>query len=174
MTKEEIKKIIMYLRTVYQSFCEDANLTAVINVWYDAFRDENINVLYEAVRNYARSSEYPPTIAGIQNQIIMIREEETDTELWARIVKAAKNSTYGSVEEYAKLPPVCQKFLGSPAALKDFGQISEGTLETVVKGQFIKAAPQIRQHHYVQQGLPMEVRLAIADEKRKLLEDSYE
>ena len=169
MTKEDTKKMIMYLRTAYKGFCEDVNLTDAVNVWYDAFKNEDVRVMGIAARNYVKSSEYPPTLAGIQKQLDLIKNKSTDAELWALIVKATKNSTYGAVEEYEKLPPVCQKFIGSPTALKDLGQISEGTLETVVKGQFIKTAPQIREHHEVQTGLPMAVREVIEEARIRLL-----
>lgn len=170
MTKDEIKKTIAYLRTAYKGFCEDMNLTAVINVWHDQFKDEDVHVVWEATRNYTRSCEYPPTIAGIQEQINLIKQTQTDAELWDCITKAARNSTYGAAEEFEKLPEVCQQFVGSPAGLKDLGQIDAGTLQTVVKGQFIKTAPQIREHRNVQIGLSAEVRQAIAMAKTKLLE----
>ena len=174
MTKDDTKRMILYLRTAYKGFCEDVNLTDAVNVWHDAFKDEDVHVVSEATRNYTRSSQYPPTIAGIQSQINMIRNPETDAELWALIVKAAKNSTYGAVEEYEKLPEVCQRFVGSPTALKDFGQIDQGTLQTVVKSQFIKSAPNIREHTSVQKGLPDSVKAVIETAKHRLLEARYE
>ena len=174
MTKDDTKKMIMYLRTAYKGFCEDMNLTDVVNVWYDAFKDEDVRVASEATRNYTMRSQYPPTIAGIQEQIDLLKSKDTDTELWALIVKAAKNSTYGAAEEYEKLPEVCQKFVGSPTALKDFGQIDPGTLQTVVKSQFIKTAPKIREHTNTQNGLPDSVRAVIETAKQRLLESRYE
>lgn len=169
MTRDDTKKMILYLRTAFKGFCEDANLTDVVNVWHDAFKDEDVHIVSQATRNYTKTSIYQPTIAGIQEQINLIKEPETDTELWDRITKAARNSAYGSVEEFNKLPEVCQHFLGSPAALKDIGQIDSGTLQTVVKGQFVKVAPRIREHQEVQKGLPMEVRQAIEASKMKML-----
>ena len=170
MTKDEIKKTIAYLRTAYKGFCEDMDLTAVINIWHDQFKEEDVHVVWEATRNYTRSSEYPPTIAGIYEQINLIKQEQTDADMWELISKAARNSTYGSAEEFEKLPDVCKKFVGSPAGLKDLGQLDAGTLQTVVKSQFIKTAPKIREHRNVQTGLPAEVRQAISMAKTKLLE----
>ena len=170
MTKDETKKMIMYMRTAYNNFCEGMNLADVVAVWHDAFKDEDARIVWEATRNYAKSSQYVPTIAGIQTQINLIRRDESDTELWDRIAKAARNSTYGSVEEFEKLPPVCQKFVGSPVGLKDLAQIDAGTLQTVVKGQFVKNAPMIREHHEARAGLPAEVRAAIESAKLRLLE----
>lgn len=174
MTKDDTKKMIMYLRTAYKGFCDGLDLTAVVNVWHDAFRDEDVHIVSEATRNYTKSCQYLPTIAGIQKQIDLIRNPQTDAELWALIVKAAKNSTYGAVEEYEKLPDICKKFVGSPTALKDFGQIDQGTLQTVVKSQFTKSAPMIRERTNVQSGLPDSVRAAIDAAKQRMLEARYE
>lgn len=170
MTRDEVKGMIMYLRSAYKGFCEGMNITDVVNVWYDQFKNEDAAVAQQATRNYTRSSEYPPTIAGIYEQINLIKQENTDAQLWDCIAKAARNSTYGSAEEFEKLPEVCKQFVGSPAGLKDLGQLDAGTLQTVVKGQFIKTAPQIREHRNVQMGLPAEVRQAIETAKVKLLE----
>lgn len=170
MTKDDTKKMIMYLRAAYPGFCEGEDLANVLKVWHDAFKDENTSVVSEATRNYTRSSKFPPTIAGIQEQINLIKRTDSDAELWAAITKAAKNSTYGAAEEFEKLPEICQQFIGSASALKDLGQISPETLQTVVKGQFAKTAPQIRQHRDVQRGLPADVRAVIEYEKMRLLE----
>lgn len=170
MTKDDIKKMIMYLRTGYKGFGEDVNLTDLVNVWYDVFKDEDVRVVSEATRNYTKASQYPPTIAGIQEQINLIKIPETDAELWDRITRAAKNSTYGSVDEFKKLPEVCQQFVGSPTTLKELGQTDPGILQTVVKSGFIRSAPQIREHTNVQRGLPAEVKQAIEEAKLKMLE----
>lgn len=170
MTRDETKRMIMYLKTAYSTFGEGVNIAELVNVWYDAFADEPVRVMGIAAKNYTKSSEYPPTIAGMQKQIDLIKETETDTELWALITKAAKNSTYGAVEEFEKLPPVCKAFVGSPTNLKDLGQVDQSTLQTVVKSQFVKTVPKIREHKTVQGRLPAEVRMAIEHAKMKQLE----
>lgn len=171
MTKDEIKKMILYFRTVYSGFCEDSNLTDVLNVWFDAFKDEDSRVVGIAAKNYVRANRYPPTIAGVFEQIKLIKSKDTNTDLWAMIVKAAGNGTYHSVEEFEKLPEECKSFIGSPAALKDIAQADMGTLNTVVKGQFLKHVDSIKEHQEVQKGLPANVRQAIAESKMKLLQE---
>lgn len=172
MTRDDTKKMILYLRMAYKDFCEDKNLANVIDVWHDAFKDEDVRVVSKATQNYVGSNEYHPTIAGIKKQIRLITEADTDTDLWAMIERAARNGTYGSVEEFEKLPPECQSFVGSPAGLKELATIDAGTMNTIVKGQFLKRAEAIKEHQEVQKGLSTEVRKAI--ENAKLLERSEE
>ena len=92
----------------------------------------------------------------------------------AGVPAAAANGLYHAEEEFKKLPPECQSFLGSPAALKDLAQADTGTMNTIVKGQFLKRVSEIREHQTVQNGLPAEVRQALQDQRNKLLEAEYE
>ena len=169
MTKEQTIKLMEYFQVTYKGFYEGKDTKAVLTVWYDALRDENPTIVSQAARNYVRQNEYPPTIAGIFKQIDLIQQPETDTDLWALIEKAARNGTYNSVEEFNKLPPECQSFVGSPEALKDIAQADIGTLNTIVKGQFLKRVEAIKQHQRVQNGLPAEVRRALEESKLRML-----
>lgn len=174
MTKEQVITVVKYFQAAYSGFYEGKDVQAVLTVWYDALRDEEPAVVSQAAKNYVRTSEFAPTIAGLMKQINLIKEPDTDTDMWALINKAASNGLYNSAEEFAKLPAECQSFLGSASALKDLAQTDPGTMNTVVKGQFLKRVAAIREHQEVQRGLPAEVRQAIAESKqRMLLEEVY-
>ena len=168
MTREQTKKMILYLHMAYRDFCGDKDLTSVVNIWHDAFKDYDVKVVEIAAKNYVKTNEFAPTIAGIMKQIRQISKTETETDLWALIQKAASNGIYNSAEEFEKLPPECQSFIGSADALKELSQIDMATMETVVKGQFLKRVESIQSHQEVQKGLPAEVRQAI--EERRMLE----
>lgn len=170
MTREETKKMILYLHMAYRDFCGDKDLTSVVNIWHDAFKDYDVKVVEIAAKNYVKTNEFAPTIAGVMKQIRQISKTETETDLWALIQKAASNGIYNSAEEFEKLPPECQSFIGSADALKELSQIDMATMETVVKGQFLKRVESIQSHQEVQKGLPAEVRQAISAAKMKLLE----
>jgi Loader and inhibitor of phage G40P. len=168
MTREQTKKMILYLHMAYRDFCGDKDLTSVVNIWHDAFKDYDVKIVEIAAKNYVKTNEFAPTIAGIMKQIRQISKTETETDLWALIQKAASNGIYNSAEEFEKLPPECQSFIGSADALKELSQIDMATMETVVKGQFLKRVEAIQSHQEVQKGLPAEVRQAI--EERRMLE----
>ena len=169
MTRDDTKKLIFYLKMGYPNFCDDKDLAMVVDVWFDALRDEETRIVSQAAKNYVKANEYPPTIAGIVKQRDMIRYPETDTDLWALIENAARNGSYNSVEEFNKLPPECQSFIGSPEALKDLAQADVGTMNTIVKGQFLKRVDAIMQHQRVQKGLPAEVKRALEESKLRML-----
>lgn len=165
MTKEDTKKMLAYLWTAYPGFLDGLNLTAAVNVWNDAFKEEDVRIVSKAVSNYVKTVPYTPTIAGIQKQIDIIKESQTDTDYWALIQKAIGNSIYNSKEEFEKLPEVCKSFVGSASALRDMAQADTGVINTVVKGQFLKRVEAIREHQNVQKGLPVSVVMALAESK---------
>jgi len=174
MTRDEVKAMMKYFQASYMGFCEGMDFSAVLNVWSDAFKDEDAVVVQTAARNFVSSSEFQPTIAGLKKQIQLIKAKDTETDLWAKIAKAASKGAYYSVEEFEKLPPECQSFVGSPTALKELSQIDQGTMNTIVKGQFLKRVQAIKEHQEVQRGLPAEVRQAIEESKmRMLMEGDY-
>lgn len=169
MTKEETIRIMEYFQAAYKGFYEGKDTQPVLTVWHDALADEDPRIVSQAAKNYVRTNEFAPTVAGLLKQIDLIKEPRGDTDLWAMINKAASNGLYHAEEEYKKLPPECQAFVGSPSALKDLAQTDVGTMNTIVKGQFLKRVEAIREHQTVQKGLPLEVRQAIEESKRRML-----
>lgn len=175
MTRQEFGSLITIIRSVYRDkdFLSDMS---EMEVWYSFLKDYSFGESKIAVTKLATSSKWIPSIAEIVEQIRLLHETVTgsdgDSELWALIVSASKNSTYGAVDEFNKLPEQCRKFLGSASVLKDFGQIDPNTLQTVVKSQFMKAIPSIRKKTDYNSGLPLEVREVIENAKaQRLLEE---
>ena len=168
MTKDEVRTMLKYLDSAYRHFYEGVNPTDVLEVWADAFKDEERIVVAKACGNYVKLNPHPPTIAGIMKQVQLIKDAQTDTDYWALIQKAIGNSIYNSKEEFEKLPEVCKSFVGSASALRDMAQADTGVINTVVKGQFLKRVEAIREHQNVQKGLPVSVVMAL--EESKMLE----
>ena len=166
MTRDETKQILGYLQCAYPSAFGGDNLTATVNVWWDAFGDIDFKILKHAVKNFVKWSKYAPTIAGIQEQIDLITSEETNVDLWGRLHKAISNGIYGAKEEFEKLPPECKRFLGTAEVLKELAQSDSATINTVVKGQFMKRIDELQKHENVKSGLPDELKAVIAQSKQ--------
>lgn len=153
MTREETIVCLKILKVAYPTFYskmrrEDGADT--INVWCEMFRNEDVSVvkfsLYKLIEEH---TGYPPNIGDIKQKIQELKRsangEPTDEELWSLLMKAVSNGIYGAREEYEKLPPVLQRYLGSPSAIRDMAQIDPQTLMTVNHGQFLKQIGTIRQ-----------------------------
>lgn len=165
MLKEDTNKLMKTLSTAYPDKYDrftDKKKAETMSLYFKIFGSYPTEIVVLALSNYIKENQYPPTIAGLQEQIdLLLNTEDTDSELWNRVAKATANSLWNGQEEFNKLPPECQKWLGSPAQLKELGMIDSATLNTVVRGQFLKTIKDIKAREKAQQSLPQEVRQII-------------
>lgn len=85
-------------------------------------------------------SGFAPSIGQLVSKIGMIRDKKelNEMEAWALVSNALRNGTYGSVEEFEKLPEIVQKAVGSPENLRNWAQTDVGSVENVIQSNFIK------------------------------------
>lgn len=147
MTLQETQKLLVILKKAYPRYYTESTKEEVeetLMFYHDMFKDYPVEVVATALKNYVKVNKYPPTIAGIIEQIELLTDNNTAETLWTAIEKAVRNSTYNSKEEFDKLPEECKAFIGSAKALKELGQMDGGTLNTVTKGQFIRTVGDIK------------------------------
>lgn len=146
MNREECAKCLTVLRVTYQSFARnmtagDAN--AVLNAWEMCFRDDPYELVSMAIYDLIQTKkDFAPDIAAIKERMRDMQSiatgEPSKEELWNILKRAASRSAYNSEEEYAKLPPILQQYVGSPAELHTMSQIDASTFDTVHRGIFFK------------------------------------
>lgn len=147
MKKEETKQLLEILKVAYPR--NYANITQqsareILSLYYDVFKDVPTETVVMALKNYIKANKYPPSIAGLWEQVELLTDTNTAEKLWNAIEKAVRNSTYNSKEEFNKLPEECKQFIGSAKALKELGHMDGGTLNTATKGQFIRTVGDIK------------------------------
>lgn len=143
MTKKETAKIIAILQVNYPDNFKDksdAVFMATVDLWEKAFVDDDYSVVSAAVLAHivTDTNRFMPPIGVIKAKIaeLMKREEMTEQEAWSLVAKALSNSTYGSTEEYAKLPPVVKRAVGSPSQLREWAMMDTDTVQSVVASNF--------------------------------------
>lgn len=169
MTRTETLQILSLLRASYPAFYSKFTkdeLQSIANLWTEMFVDDDFNVVKYALKDLiATHSGYPPDIAALKNKIKEIvssaTNEPTDEELWLKLKKAVSNGIYGARQEFEKLPPVLQRYCGSPATLTEFAYIDSDTFNTVNHGQFLKQIKIIKEREEHSQKMPAEVKLLI-------------
>lgn len=144
MTRQEALKILTILKTAYPNFYKDYSkeeLNAAIDLWATMFSDEPVSIITEAVKSLMCTLEYPPTIADIKEKIAMIMQSQTQTmtemEAWQR-VKAAI-SYYNAAENFANLPTVLQKVVGSPNTLREWALMNGEVVNSVIQSNFMRS-----------------------------------
>ena len=170
MTRDETLTVLAVIRAAYPAFYNKANKQDIdisVNLWSEMFADDDYNIVQYALKQLiADHSGYPPDIAALKTKIKEVIQAATGAptheDLWQMLKSAAQNSGYCYEEEFAKLPPVLQRFLGSPHALHDLAVIDVQTFNTVYHGQFLKQIPTIEARMDYEASLPAPVKAAIS------------
>jgi len=148
MTKAEIAKLIYVVKATYpNSFSRytTQDLDNMISAWLSVLTDYTYEQGSAGLKVYLSSDTkgFPPCPGQIVDNILKLCKpkiaEMTGTEAWAIVRKAIRNGYYGAEEEFEKLPPACQRAIGSPASLRELAQIDTETVETVEQSHFIRA-----------------------------------
>lgn len=166
MDRTDVIATLKILKVAYPGFYSKMGKTDAedtVSVWCDMFREEDVNVvkiaLYKVIEEH---TGFPPTIADIKTQIREMRRaatgEKTDEEVWSQLKAAVSNGYYGAKEEFAKLPPELQRYLGTPNTLRELSQVDTDTFNTVTHGQFLKQIGIIRDRVRFDNETPPEIK----------------
>ena len=165
MTREDTIKILSVLRGAYPAFYRDITkqeAESTIALWESMFDEEPYELVAAAVKAFISGDGkgFPPAIGQIKERIRLITtpEEMTEQEAWALVSKALRNSTYGSEEEFAKLPPEVKSVVHDPGQLKQWAMSPADEVETVIASNFQRSfrAKQKATKEYM--ALPTEVK----------------
>lgn len=122
MTKEQFKILVKAMKAVYTqpTFIPDQD---AFDVWYSMLKDLDYAVASRAVQMHMQTEESSPTVAGIRKQSVKITgntgNDLNENEAWSLVLKAVQRSGYYSEEEFAKLPKIIQRTIGSPSRLRE-------------------------------------------------------
>ncbi len=139
MTKKEFAILIKAMKSVYAdpTFIPD---DYAMEVWYGLLKDLPYDIASAAVHKHMTTSTKVPKPADIRMAAAEIKAPDThflsEAEAWDLVYKAICNAAYHSDEEFEKLPPLCQKAIGSPASLKELSQMDIDTVQSVEKSLF--------------------------------------
>ena len=146
MTREDTIKVLSILRGAYPGFYRDITkqeAESTIVLWASMFEEEPFELVGAAVKAFitADAKGFPPAIGQIKERIRQITqpEEMTEQEAWALVSKAISRSTYGSVEEFEKLPPEIQAVVHDPGQLRQWALAEADEVETVVASNFMRS-----------------------------------
>lgn len=184
MTRDDVIKMLSLLKAAYPAFyskMSSRDADNAISLWIEMFSGDDPCIIALAVKDCIETHDgYPPSIAAIKNRAKQLVRGASDApsvdELWAIFSKACSNGIYGSYEEFNKLPPVLQRFAGSPRALYDYAIMDGDTFNSVVRGQFFKRVPSMQEQDERNAMMPPQVReiLREATSKMRFIDDTNE
>lgn len=140
MNKTEAKKIIASMLEIFSNY-KPVNVDLAADIWADVMQEYTYEQVSVALKVYTKSgtSGFAP-VPGQLIEIIQIMSRPkylNETEAWALVSKALRNSGYNSVSEFSKLPPLVQKAVGLPDQLRVWA-LDENYNEEVVSSNFMR------------------------------------
>ena len=142
MTKKEVLKLFALIASIYTQAGRFAEADAQMrDAWHALLEDIPFGAAERAVSAHAVNNTFPPSIAEIRRYALAGISDRRDTaeEAWALVLKALKNSAYNSAEEFAKLPDICKRCVGSAQVLKSWAISEDVTTVSVARAQFLNA-----------------------------------
>ena len=140
MTKEEVQMLLAMTQAVYPNY-NPPSREAAVNAWLMCLSEYDNNVVMAAFKAYmtTNTSGFAPAPGQLIEilQTLTQPSELNELEAWSIVRKALRNCGYNSEQEFAKLPTVVQKTVGTPQQLKIWACDSEFN-ENVVSSNFIK------------------------------------
>lgn len=170
MNVTETKQMLALLKTAYPNFYSKMTRTeaeAVVTLWAEMFAEDDVNIVKYAMKELiATHSGFPPDIAAIKSKmrecVSVAVNEPTTEELWQKLKRAASNGFYGAKEEFDRLPPILQRYVGSPNGLTDLAKIDSDTFNTVTRGQFYKQIEIVKERERYSAKMPDEIKMLIS------------
>ena len=143
MNKQETTKIITLMAGNYQKIADKTieQKQIMINTWYECLNDLNYEIVLNAVKKSMIQSPYPPTIHEIRKNAIEIinpSNQKTGIEAWNEAYSMICNGLYMAEEDFNAASPAVKKFFGNVKQVRELAKTDINTVNTVVKGQFLK------------------------------------
>ena len=140
MTEKEVRQLLAMTQAVYPNY-NPPSKEAAVNAWLMCLSEYDNNVVMAAFKAYmtTNTSGFAPAPGQLIEilQTLTQPSELNELEAWSIVRKALRNCGYNAEQEFAKLPTVVQKAVGTPQQLKIWACDSEFN-ENVVSSNFIK------------------------------------
>lgn len=160
MTREETVKIIRIMVDSYPNY-KPNDLSETVDVWQMMLEEYSYQEVSVALKAYILSDDsgFAPSIGKLVSKIhtMTAPQELNEMEAWSLVYKAICNSTYNSVSEFDKLPPLVQKAVGLPDSLREWAMTENLNLE-VVMSNFQRSYKIELQRHEELQKMPQNIR----------------
>ena len=139
MTKQDTYQVLATLQAFYpDSFrgMTDSAAQLKVTLWQEQFA----TLVQAAVKSYVSTDKkgFMPVPGQIKEQISILRDQGglNEQDAWELVTNALRNSSYGYMEEFAKLPPDVQRAVGSPNMLRTWAAVNFSELQTVIASNF--------------------------------------
>lgn len=163
MTLPETVKLLAVVSEVYPKFMDGRQIETTATIWQKIFANDPYVEVEAAFFAFVSTDEKgfapaPGALRALLNKLHKPEGETTETEAWALVQKAARNSNYNADKEFAALPPEIQQCIGSAATLREWAAMDIETFNSVIASNFMRGYRARAGHVREMQSLPPAVR----------------
>ena len=168
---EEARKIIAVMMVSYPNF-KPIDTELMATTWADMLNEYSYEQVSVALKCYITTdtSGFAPSIGQLIDKLKTVEQPQELNELqaWGLVRKAINNSGYHSEEQFAKLPPLVQKAVGTPGQLKQWGMSDIESIETVAQSNFMRTYRAVVKREDEVSRMPIEIRQLIQQNEPKI------
>lgn len=172
MTVNDARKIIAVMLVSYPNF-KPIDTELMATTWADMLNEYSYEQVSVALKCYITTdtSGFAPSIGQLIDKLKTVEQPQELNELqaWGLVRKAINNSGYHSEEEFAKLPPLVQKAVGTPGQLKQWGLSDIESMETVAQSNFMRTYRAVVKREDEVSRMPIEIRQLIQQNEPKIM-----
>ena len=172
MTVNDARKIIAVMLVSYPNF-KPIDTELMATTWADMLNEYSYEQVSVALKCYITTdtSGFAPSIGQLIDKLKTVEQPQELNELqaWGLVRKAINNSGYNSEEEFAKLPPLVQKAVGTPGQLKQWGMSDIESIETVAQSNFMRTYRVVVKREDEVSRMPKEIRQLIQQNEPKIM-----
>ena len=172
MTVNDARKIIAVMLVSYPNF-KPIDTELMATTWADMLNEYSYEQVSVALKCYITTdtSGFAPSIGQLIDKLKTVEQPQELNELqaWGLVRKAINNSGYHSEEEFAKLPPLVQKAVGTPGQLKQWGMSDIESIETVAQSNFMRTYRAVVKREDEVSRMPIEIRQLIQQNEPKIM-----
>ena len=172
MTVNDARKIIAVMLVSYPNF-KPIDTELMATTWADMLNEYSYEQVSVALKCYITTdtSGFAPSIGQLIDKLKTVEQPQELNELqaWGLVRKAINNSGYHSEEEFAKLPPLVQKAVGTPGQLKQWGLSDIESIETVAQSNFMRTYRAVVKREDEVSRMPIEIRHLIQQNEPKIM-----
>lgn len=163
MTREEIKKLLSVITSIYRNFdAKPQDMANIVNAWTWALSDypaEEINASLKIFIQTSNSS-FAPTVSQLIEGVHKPSNinELTEGEAWARVKKAIRNGNYAAKEEFDELPESIQKAVGNFRVIQEWAMMDSDEVNSVIMSNFQRSYRAVLQKKDFNTRVPQEIK----------------
>lgn len=138
----DVGELLMLIQAYYPTWKPEIPMESIAKAWLAILKNYDRGLIENALMLYVSKGEhFPPSNPGELISLLVEVETETDTEMqaWGMVHKALKRANYYADEEFAALPPVIQRAVGSPDELRAWAVMDPSEVGTVVQSNFMRS-----------------------------------